>query len=91
MLGAYLGHFLTDWTGVDGTIKKLGFRFTSLVYPGDVLTCRGQVVGRAQQGGQGLVECALWIENQNGERVVQPASAVVRLPQRNPRPGGSGK
>ena len=56
MLGAYLGHFLTGRAGVDGTIKKLGFRFTSLVYPGDVLTCMGQVIRRSQQGDQGFVE-----------------------------------
>ena len=82
MLGAYPGHFLTDWTGVDGTIKKLGFRFTNLVYPGDVLTCRGRVIRRSQEGDQGFVECDLWIENQKGERVLDKGTALIILPLR---------
>ena len=82
MLGAYLASMLMDWIGVEGTIKKLGFRFTNFVYPGDVLTCKGQVVGKSQQGDQGAVECALWIENQKGERVLDKGSALVFLPLR---------
>ena len=82
MLGAYLGHFLTGRAGVDGTIKKLGFRFTSLVYPGDVLTCMGQVIRRSQQGDQGFVECDLRIENQKGERVLDKGTALIMLPLR---------
>ena len=30
----------------------------------------------------GFAECDLWIENQRGERVVEPASALVQLPMR---------
>ena len=45
----------------------------------------GQDSGGQHEEGQdsdGLVECDLWIENQDGDKVVQPASAVVRLPRR---------
>ena len=82
MLGAYLGQLLTDWIGVDGTVKKLGFRFTNFVFPDDVLTCRGEVVGKSQNGDNAKVECRLWIENQDGSRVLDGGTAEVLLPRR---------
>ena len=82
MLGAYLGHMLSDWIGVDGTVKKLGFRFTNFVFPGDVLTCKGEVTDTSQDDDHGTVECRLWIENQEGARVLDGGTAVVLLPKK---------
>ena len=82
MLGAYLGQLLTDWMGVEGSIKKLGFRFTSFVFPGDVLTCKGEVSDKTRDNGRGVVECRLWIENQDGKRVLDGGAAQVLLPTR---------
>jgi hypothetical protein len=53
-----------------------------MLYPGDTVTCFGVVTGTHVDNGEALVECDLWMENQDGDRVVQPASAVVRFPQR---------
>lgn len=82
MMGGFLAQHVQDWAGADAFLRKLGFRNRVMVYPGDVITCHGVVTGTLLEGGEALVECDLWMENQNGERVVQPASAVVRLPQR---------
>ena len=80
MLGAFLAQLLTDWIGIGGTLKKLSCRYTAFVYPGDTLTCKGSVTSKRQEGGEGLVECELWIENQRGERVLDRGGAVVILP-----------
>ena len=82
MLGGYLAQHVQDWAGADSFLRKLSFRNRVMVYPGDVLTCHGVVTGTHVEGDEALVECDLWVENQKGERVVQPASAVVRFPQR---------
>ncbi len=87
MMGGFLAQHVQDWAGADAFLRKLGFRNRVMVYPGDVISCHGVVTGTRLDGGEALVECDLWMENQNGERVVQPASAVVRLPQRSPGPG----
>ena len=80
MLGAFLAQMLADWTGDPGVISKLGFRFRYFAYPGDVLTCRGRVTSKSSQEGQNLVECELWVENQEGTLVIYPGHATLRLP-----------
>ena len=83
MMGGFLAQHVQDWAGADAFLRKLGFRNRVMVYPGDVISCHGVVTGSRVDGDEALVECDLWMENQDGERVVQPASAVVRLPRRN--------
>lgn len=80
MMGGFLAQLLMDWMGIEGTLKKLGFRFTNFVYPGDTLTCKGRVSGKEEGDGQHLVECEMWIENQKGERVLDQGRGVVALP-----------
>jgi acyl dehydratase len=86
MLGGFLAQHVQDWAGPGAFLRKLGFRNRVMVYPGDSLVCRGVVTRvyreSAGEDGPGLAECDLWIENQRAERVVDAASAVVRLPAR---------
>lgn len=86
MLGGFLAQHVQDWAGPNAFLRKLGFRNRVMVYPGDVLTFRGVVTGAHIDGNEALVECDLWVENQKGDRVVHPASAMVRFPRR--RNGG---
>ena len=83
MLGGFLAQQVQDWAGPRAFLRKLGFRNKSMVYPEDSITCHGVVTGFHEDGSEALVECDLWIENQDGERVVQPANALVRFPRRN--------
>lgn len=84
MLGAFLAQLVQDWAGPRAFLRKLSFRNRVMVYPGDSLVCCGTVTALIPEddggAGAGLAECELWIENQNGERVVDRASATVRLP-----------
>ena len=81
MIGAFLVQMVQEWAGKYGFVRKLSFRNKRPCFPGDLLTCRGVVAGRYSEGEECLVTCDLWIENQAGERVVEPASAVVRVPK----------
>ena len=83
MMGGFLTQHVQDWAGPAAFVRKLGFRNRVMVYPGDSITCRGLVAGVYQEGEEGLVECDLWVDNQNGEKVIQPASALLRLPRRS--------
>ena len=82
MMGGFLTQQVQDWAGPGAFLRKLAFRNRVMAYPGDSLTCRGVVtdVSTADEGG--MVECDLWMENQRGEKVVDPASALVRFPLR---------
>ena len=82
MMGGFLTQQVQDWAGPGAFLRKLAFRNRVMAYPGDSLTCRGVVtdVSIADEGG--MVECDLWMENQRGEKVVDPASALVRFPLR---------
>ena len=86
MLGGFLTQHVQDWAGPGAFLRKLAFRNRVMAYPGDSLTCRGVVTDcsikedRGEEGG--MVECGLWVENQRGEKVVEPASALVRFPLR---------
>ncbi len=83
MLGGFLAQHVQDWAGPGAFLRRLGFRNRVMTYAGDTLTCYGVVTSAHSDGDEALVECDLWVENQNGERVVQPASAVVRFPRRS--------
>ena len=75
----YLGQFLVQAGGV-GSVRRFRTRFAKLTWPGDVLTCRGQVTGVRDDGGMRLVECDIWAEDQAGERKLV-GNAVLALRQ----------
>lgn len=82
MMGGFLTQQVQDWAGPGAFLRKLVFRNRVLVYPGDSITCLGVVTGKFADRGEALVGCGLWVVNQKGEKVVQPASALARFPQR---------
>ena len=75
----YLGQFLVEAGGV-GSVRKFRTRFAKLTWPGEVITCRGQVTDVRDDGAARLVECDIWTENQDGERKLV-GNAVLALPR----------
>lgn len=71
-----LSRVVTDWFGPQH-VKRYGVRFTSRLWPGDTLTCRGTVTGIYEEDGVRHVALALTASNQTGEVLVQ-ADAIVR-------------
>ena len=82
MLGALLAKQLMDWAGADAFLRRLSFRFRSLVYPGDRVTSRSTVVETKVEDGRHLAICALRMVNQKDAVVVNAASGVIELPVR---------
>ncbi|MBU2548439.1 MAG: MaoC family dehydratase N-terminal domain-containing protein [Proteobacteria bacterium] len=80
MHGGMLSRVLTDWAG-DGRVKRYKMRFSGMVWPGDRLRFQGRVKKTYRAGNENLVDCDLWVLNQNGEPAVQ-AEATVSLPDR---------
>ena len=83
MMGGFLTQHIQDWAGPEAFLRKLAFRNRVMAYPGDLLTCRGLVTDVSATDEGGMVECDLWVENQRGEKVVDPASALLRFPLRS--------
>ncbi len=70
-----LGRALTDWAGV-GNLKEYRARFTKQTWPGETLTTRIVVTGKAQTEEGKRVSVDVTLANQDGE-VKLAGSAVV--------------
>jgi acyl dehydratase len=77
----WLGQLATDWMGDDGTLKRMSCQVRHPSIIGDVNTVKGRVKGKRIQGGEHLVDCEIWVENQAG-LVTAPGEATVSLPSR---------
>ena len=68
---SFMAQFLTDWLK-GGRLTRLAVRFVKLVWPGDVLSCKGRVLARRRdEQGRYFVDVDLWAENQKGELVLK--------------------
>ncbi len=87
---AWLINLLTDWVGEKGRLKKFSCRYQGMDYPrkmktfsepheGETWWCKGKVTRKALEGDEGLVECAIWIENGLGGKTTT-GNALVILP-----------
>jgi acyl dehydratase len=74
VFGALLAEQVQDWIGPAGTLRRLSFRFRSLVHAGETVRCVGTV--GAVDGRLVTVEHRVLV----GDRVaVAPASSTVEL------------
>ena len=76
---AFLAQMLTDWIGPNGTLKKFGCQYRGMDTPGTTLTCKGRVTAKRVEGGEHLVDCEVWVENDKGQKFT-PGFATVALP-----------
>lgn len=79
--GAFLGQYMTDWVGPQGTLKKIAWSNRGRAFPDEPFIMKGRVKDRRNEEGQNLVDCEIWCENQDGERVAV-GGATVALPSR---------
>jgi hypothetical protein len=70
---------LTDWLGEKGELKKLSCSYKGMNYPGEALTCKGEVTKRYDKDGEHFIECKIWAENPKGEKTAS-GRATVTLP-----------
>jgi acyl dehydratase len=75
----YLAHYLTDWAGDAGVLISLHDEIRKFNYMGDVQTITGEVTGKREDNGRGLIDVAVRFTNQRGEETVK-ATATIALP-----------
>jgi acyl dehydratase len=73
---AFLGRLVTSWVP-QSQVRKLGTRFTSITWVGDVITVSGKVTGKREEGGQKLVDLEVKCTNQNGQDTLQGDATVA--------------
>lgn len=79
LVGAFLGQMLTDWIGEKGVLKKLSCSYKGMNYPGEAITCKGEITRKYEKDGGHFVECRVWAENPKGEKTAS-GRATVTLP-----------
>jgi acyl dehydratase len=77
---AFLGHLMTDWMGPHGNLRRLACQYRGMDIPGRPITAKGVVTRKYEDGGAFLVDCGIWLENEQGQRTT-PGSATVALPR----------
>jgi acyl dehydratase len=81
MLGAgLLATYATDWLGA-GNIRRFRIRFSEPAWPGDTLTCTGEVARSYDADGEALVEVELTCRRQTGGVAVRAWATFVRETQ----------
>ena len=78
---AFLGHFVTQWMGSAGTLKRLGCQYRGMDSPGNPVTAKGAITKKYQENGDNLVDCDIWLENAEAQKTT-PGTATVALPSR---------
>jgi acyl dehydratase len=63
----FLAQHAGQIVGTKGFVKKLKVRFSGMVFPKDVLTCRAKVTGKDESSK--TVDLEVWIEREPGSRL----------------------
>ena len=78
---AFLGHLVTKWMGPAGELKRLVCQYRGMDIPGTPVIIKGVVTKKYRDGGDNLVDCEIWLQNEKGEKTT-PGSATIALPSR---------
>ena len=73
---ALLGRVLTEWVPRQD-IRSFSTRFVAMAVLGDVITCKGTITGKSEEGGEKLVDLEMTAENQKGDKTLLGAATVV--------------
>src|SRR5687768_8431630 len=73
---AFLGRLVTSYAP-NSKVRKLGTRFTSITWVGDVITVSGKVTGKREENGEKLIDLEVKCTNQNGQDTLQGHATVA--------------
>ena len=76
LLGSYLAQMITDWVNENGMLRRLEWKVFQSAFPGDVLTCRGEVVEIASTADEKKITCNVHIENQKKDIIVKGQAVI---------------
>jgi acyl dehydratase len=71
-----LGAYATDWLGATN-VRRFGFQFREQVWPGDTLTCAGEVTKRYEEDGERKVDLELLCTRQDGGTAIKGWATFV--------------
>jgi acyl dehydratase len=71
-----LGAYATDWLGATN-VRRFGFQFREQVWPGDTLTCTGEVTKRYDEDGERKVDLELLCTRQDGGTAIKGWATFV--------------
>jgi acyl dehydratase len=74
--GGVLAGYAAAWLGPRAA-RRFWMRFVDVVYPGDTLTCTGEVVDKYFEDGEQRITVDLRCRRQTGDVVVQAAATFV--------------
>ncbi|MBI3179976.1 MAG: MaoC family dehydratase N-terminal domain-containing protein [Deltaproteobacteria bacterium] len=81
---AYIGR-MVEACFQGASLRRYGLRMLKLVWPGDVLTCRGVVIDKREESGECVIDADVWADNQRGETVAKGRVLAV-VPRKKGRP-----
>ncbi len=84
LIMAYVGRMVQSWL-VGAYLRRFDVKVVRLVWPGDVLTCRGVVNDKRVENGEHVVEANVWADNQRGENVAKGVVVAI-VPRSAARP-----
>lgn len=64
LLGSYLAQMISDWINGNGMLRRLEWKVIQSAFPGDVLTCKGEVSEKNFIADEKRISCNVSIENQ---------------------------
>lgn len=70
LIMAYVGRMVESCFH-GAALRRYGLRMLKLVWPGDVLTCRGVVIDKRKEGSDHVIDADVWADNQRGETVAK--------------------
>lgn len=73
----YVLNALIAWTGDPAAVRALRVRFLGNVYAGDALVAGGVVTAVRDAGGERLADCDVWLDRDDGDRVMAGTATVV--------------
>lgn len=77
---AFLGQFVTHFiaaSGTRGTLRRIQVRFKAVTFPGDVVTCHGEVTEVRDEGAERILELRIWSETQKAQVSVEGTASVA--------------
>ncbi|HEX6310343.1 MAG TPA: MaoC/PaaZ C-terminal domain-containing protein [Acidimicrobiia bacterium] len=72
-----MARVVKDWLGPEA-LRRFQVRFSKQVWPGETLVCKATVTALREEGGEGVADLELLVENEDGEpKLTGSATAVV--------------
>jgi acyl dehydratase len=73
---SYIINMLHAWAGPDG-LRRIRMTFPQVVLDGDRVIARGTVTALREEDGETLADCEVWLEHEDGRRLLEGSATVV--------------